>query len=119
MIICPYCQQSEQQIKDGLNASGSQRYRCKGCQRRYTPEPIEQGYADSVRQQAVALYVDGINFRRIARHLKVNHQTVINWVNAHSAQLPTTPPLPNKAPNIIELDEVFTFIGDKKTKPTS
>jgi len=65
------------------------------------------------------MYIDGMNFRRIARHLKVNHQTVINWINAHAAAVPTTPPLPDSKPNIVELDEVFTFIGDKKTKPTS
>src|SRR5438045_5834151 len=98
MNTCPYCHSSEKQIKDGLNASCSQRYRCKICQRHYTPEPKEQGYEEDVRQRAVQLYVDGMNFRRIARHLKVNHQTVINWVNAHSAQLPTRPPLPDKAP---------------------
>jgi len=48
-----------------------------------------------VRQQAVQLYGDGMNFRRIARHLGVNHQTVINWVNAYSAQLPAQPPQPD------------------------
>ena len=72
-----------------------------------------------MREQAVQMYVDGMNFRRIARHLKVNHQSVINWVNAHAATIAATPPLPDKKPNIVELDELFTFVGDKKTKPTS
>jgi len=119
MMKCPYCETSENQVKDGLNGSGSQRYRCKSCQRRYTPEPHKQGYEQALRQKAVELYVDGLNFRRIARHVKVNHHTVINWVNAHAASLPSTPPLPDKTPNIVELDEVFTFTWDKKTKPTS
>jgi transposase-like protein len=119
MIKCPYCQRSETQVKDGLNGSGSQRYRCKACQRRYTPEPQQHGYNEDLRQSAVKMYVDGMNFRRIARHLKVNHQSVINWVNAHVAQVPTTPPVADKKPNIVELDELFTFIGDKKTGPTS
>src|SRR5215468_2890382 len=110
MIKCAYCEQSERQVKDGLNGSGSQRYRCQGCRRRYTPEPHEHGYSDTLHQRAVELYADGMNFRRIARHLKVNHQTNINWINAHTAQLPTTPPLPDKKPNIVELDEVFTFV---------
>jgi transposase-like protein len=26
--------------------------------------------------------VDGLNLRRIARHLDVNHQSVANWINA-------------------------------------
>ena len=116
---CPYCGSSENQVKDGMNGSGSQRYRCKSCGRRHTPEPHGQGYEQALRQKAIELYVDGMNFRRIARHLKVNHQTVINWVNAHAANIPTTPPLLDKKPNIVELDEVFTFVGDKKTKSTS
>jgi transposase-like protein len=71
-----------------------------------------------VRQQAVRWYVDGMNYRRIARHLGVHHQTVINWTNAHIATLPDTPPLPSEV-TVVEQDELFTFIGEKKTKSTS
>jgi len=62
--------------------------------------------------------VEGVNFRRIARQLKVNHQSVINWVNAHAGKLPEQPPVPDKV-TTVELDEVFTFLGKKKTKSTS
>jgi hypothetical protein len=58
-----------------------------------------------------------MNFRRVARHLGVSHQTVINWINAHVATLPDTPPLPDEVGGL-EQDELFTFIGEKKTKPT-
>ena len=118
MNTCPNCQQTQGQIKIGLTESGSQRYRCKDCGRRYTPEPRVQGYPETVRQQAVRLYVDGMNFRRIARHLGVHHQTVINWIKAHHAGLPTSPPQPEEV-GVIEQDELFTFIGHKKTKSTS
>src|SRR6185369_15285460 len=117
MSQCPHCQTSENQIKIGFNASGSQRYRCKHCGRKYTPEPKEVGYPEAQRQQAVQWYVDGMNFRRIARHLGVHHQTVINWIHAHIATLPETPPLPDEV-SVIEQDELFTFIGSKKTKST-
>ncbi len=118
MNQCPYCQETRQQVKAGLNDSGSQRWRCKVCGRRYTPEPKPQGYPDAVREQAVQMAVDGVNFRRIARHLKVNHQSVINWVNAHASQLPDAPPVPEKV-TTVELDEVFTWVGKKKTKSSS
>ena len=62
------------------------------------------------------MYVDGINLRRIGRILGVNHQSVANWVKAHSEKLPV-PPVPDQVENA-ELDELFTFIGDKKTKST-
>ena len=58
------------------------------------------------------MYVDGGNFRRIARHLKVSHRTVSLWVNAHAETLPAAP-VPG-AVKEAERDELFTFIGDKK-----
>ena len=112
----PYCQNNERQVKVGFNPSGSQRYECKACGRKYTPSPKEQGYPEDMRQQAVRLYGDGMNFRRIGRQLGVHHQTVINWINAHSAQL-TPAPVPDTV-TVIEQDELYTFIGHKKTKST-
>jgi len=67
--------------------------------------------------QAVRFYTDGMNLRRVARHLGVNHQSVANWVNAYAAQLPSAPQPENV--DIIEMDEVFTFIGEKKTRSSS
>jgi hypothetical protein len=34
---------------------------------------------------------DGLNYRRIARHLGVDHKSMMNRVKAHSAQLPPAP----------------------------
>jgi hypothetical protein len=53
-----------------------------------------------------------MNFRRIARHLEVHHQTVINWINAPVSSLPAAP-LPDEV-SIIEQDALFSFIGEKK-----
>jgi transposase-like protein len=119
MISCPHCQQTENQVKVGFNASGSQRYKCHNCNRKYTPNPKENGYPQEIRLQAVQMYVDGMNYRRIGRTLGVNHQSVINWVNAHVAQLPDDPPLPDSPLEVAELDELFTFVGAKKTKRSS
>jgi len=45
--------------------------------------------------------------------LKVNHQSVANWVKEYSEQLPDAQ-VPEK-PKVAELDELFTFVGKKKT----
>ena len=63
------------------------------------------------------MYVDGGNFRRIARHLKVHHRTVSLWVNDHAKVLPSAP-VPEEVKEA-EMDALFTFIGDKKTSSTS
>ena len=120
MIECPHYQQTEQQVKIGHNASGSQGYICKVCRRKYTPVPREDGYAEKTRQEALRLYVDGKEQRRIARTLAVSHQTVANWMKAHADSLPNTPPeVPEMTLEVSELDELFTFVADKKTKSSS
>jgi transposase-like protein len=83
------------------------------CGRKYTPEPKRHGYADAVRKQALQLYVDGINLRRIARHLGLHHRTVSLWIKASAANLPALP-VPEEV-KTAEMDELFTFIGNKKT----
>lgn len=116
MITCPYCEANTQQIKVGKNDSGSQRMKCQVCGRRYTPEPKEHGYPETMRRQAIEWYVDGMNLRRIARHLKIHHKTVMLWVNAYAEHLP--PPAVPALSEVIEQDELFTFIGEKKTPST-
>ncbi len=87
------------------------------CLRKYTPAPKQHGYPESVRQRALEMYVDGINLRRIARFLKLHHRTVSLWVKSHAETLPPAP-VPEQV-QTAELDELFTFVGDKKTKSIS
>jgi hypothetical protein len=58
-----------------------------------------------------------MNLRRIAGHLGVHHQSVANWAKAHAQKLPEAP-VPKEVENA-EMDELFTFIGEKKTRSTS
>jgi transposase-like protein len=112
MSECPHCQRTEHQVKNGMTKFGSQRYKCKVCQRIYTPDPKQQGYPDVIRQKAIQLYVDGMSLRAIGRHLGVDHKSVGHWAKAHAAKLPDAP-VPNDVNNA-ELDELYTFVGSKK-----
>jgi transposase-like protein len=85
-----------------------------GC--KHTPEKKHHGYDATLRQQAIRLYVDGLNLRRTGRHLGVHHSTISIWVKAHVNQLAQTPQ-PQKV-KTAERDEWFTFLGNKKTKST-
>jgi transposase-like protein len=119
MITCPHCHRSTHQVKNGRTPAGSQRYLCRACRRKYTPAPQPQGYGADLRRRAVQLYVDGMNLRRIGRTLGVVHQTVANWVAAHADALPAQPPQPDSPVETAELDELYTFVGHKKTWPMS
>ena len=70
---------------------------------------------------ALKLYLEGNGFRRIGRLLSVNHQSVVNWVNAFHAQLRARKlalPAPGEV-STLEMDELFTFIGAKKSRRLS
>ena len=114
---CPKCHTEGKQNKDGFTAQGSQRYRCKVCGARYTPEPKEAGYSEEIRMRAVRMYADGAGFRQIGRQLNVCHVSVMNWVKAYAARLPDAP-MPSEVDDV-EMDELYTFIGNKKTGSTS
>ena len=118
MIQCPHCSSPEQQTKSGHTRTGSQRYKCRECQRSYTPDPKPLGYPDETKREAVRLYLEGTNFRRIGRILGVNHQSVVNWVNSYHAALPPAEQAA-AAPETLEMDELFTFVGSKKRGRTS
>jgi len=71
----------------------------------------------AIRQKAIKLYIDGAGLRRTGRQVGVHHQTVANWAKEQAEQLPEVPvPAEVKA---AEFDEIFTFIGDKKTESIS
>jgi len=63
------------------------------------------------------MYVDGAGLRRTGRQLGIHHQTVANWAKEEAEQLPEAP-MPAKV-KTAEFDELFTYIGDKKTASTS
>ena len=84
---------------------------------KYTPEPKAWAYDEQTRHKALELYVDGMSLRRIARHLGVHHRTVSLWVKAKVSNLPPAP-VP-EAVKVAEMDELFTFIGEKKSRSTS
>lgn len=114
---CPYCHAEVKQHKAGWNPSGSQRYRCGVCERAYTPKAKPRGYPAETRLLAVRMYMEGNSQRAIGRILKVCQQSVANWINGYAESLPAEQK-PEKV-QIAELDELYTFIGEKKTEFTS
>ena len=121
MIACPHCQDSSRQVKAGFTRTRSQRYQCQLCRRQYTPQPRPLGYGDQTKEMALKLYLEGNGFRRIGRLLSVNHQSVVNWVNAFHAQLKVSGmalPVPGEV-GTLEMDELFTFVGAKKSRHLS
>jgi transposase-like protein len=49
----PHCQSKEEQVKAGFNTSGSQRYKCNKCQKRYTITQVDRATRCSVEWDVV------------------------------------------------------------------
>ena len=116
---CPHCEEARNQVKNGKTSSGSQLYKCKNCHRKYTPKPKKRGYSKAKQEQALRLVLDGNSQRQAARHVGVSHGTVANWFREYADSLPDDLPIPTDKVEIAEQDELFTFVGRKKNKPTS
>ena len=118
MKACQQCGSSAI-VKNGKYPSGSQRFKCRACGQVTTPQPNRNGYDDHTRTTALRLTLEGNSFASAGRVLEINPQTVANWVKIHVDSLPEQPAKPRGEPEQVEVDELFTFIGSKKTGPTS
>ncbi len=111
MIIdsCPKCK-SKNFRKDGIVKS-KQRYLCKDCKHRFTVGQI--GKPNDLKRNALVLYLEGLGFRSIGRYLNVSHVAVFNWIKSFGEKLDE---FRNPGDiDVIELDEMHTYIGSKKT----
>ena len=108
---CPKCG-GKVFCKDGI-VGGRQRYLCKSCSYRYTVEQ-RSGTADAaIRRQALELYLEGLGLRSIGRILKFSNVSILNWIRAFGKALPEI--RKDEPVRIMELDEMHTYIGSKKT----
>ena len=99
-------------VKSGV-IKGEQRYKCKGCGCNFTVEIKSTAKPSSMKKDALHLYLEGLGFRSIARFLKVSHVSVYNWIKAFGSNVAELQA--NEKMEIVELDEMHTYIMSKKT----
>ena len=114
MPACPKCSCSEV-VKNGKHL-GRQRYRCKSCAFQYT-RTTSRGRPASEKATAVLLYTLGLSLNCIARMFKVTTPAVLRWVRLF-AEKSYEKPEPAEAV-IVELDEMWHYLGSKKTNSGS
>ena len=107
---CPRCG-SSRYIKDG-QSNGRQRYECKQCQYHYTVTRRSNERPAETRQLALDMYLEGLGFRAIGRLLNVSNTAVLGWVKKYGKSVEL--PVPDEPLEVAELDEMHTFVGQKK-----
>ncbi len=108
---CPRSLSSEK-IKNGF-VRGLQRYECKECSYSYTVEKRSGEYSKATKRKALQLYLEGLGFRSIGRILGVSNVSVLNWIRDFGEKVKSLQS-ENKAIEYVELDEVHSYIGNKK-----
>ena len=109
MNQCPKCK-SESFCKDGI-VKQKQRFKCKGCNFRFTVDQI--GKPDTLKRNALILYLEGLGFRSIGRILNISHVAAYNWIKTYGEKLEELRASTNI--EVVEMDEMHTYIGSKKT----
>ena len=89
-----------------------QRYQCKHCRYRYTVEKKSDVKSPETRQLALNMYLEGLGFRAIGRLLKVSHTAVFYWVKQAGESI--TLPVEDNPVDVVEVDEMHTYVGKKK-----
>jgi transposase-like protein len=111
IMQCPRCG-SENHCKDGI-VQGRQRYKCKECKYHYTVFKKSDVKSSNTKRMAFEMYLEGLGFRAIGRILRISYGTVYQWVKQWGSRLEL--PKRNEAIEFVELDEMHTYVGSKKT----
>ena len=90
-----------------------QRYKCKDCWYYYTVLQKSDVKSIETRRMAFQMYLEGLGFRAIGRILKISYGTVYQWIKQWGANLEL--PKRNEMIEVVELDELHTYVGSKKT----
>ena len=121
---CPHCESSNiRKFGTRKTTMGlKQRWICKDCNKRFVNEPVNhiKGNLDAVTI-AMDLYMRGVSYRGIREHLKqflglkVNHGTIMRWVNDYMAKINSH--VANFKPQVSDLwnaDEQFIKVKGKE-----
>ena len=108
---CPRCE-SIDDCKAGI-LRGNQRYRCKSCKYHYTVVKRRNEKSEETKKLALPMYLEGLGFRAIGRLLEISYGTVYQWVRKYGQE--QSLPQSHKPVQVMELDELHTYVGSKKT----
>jgi transposase-like protein len=110
---CVYCKKSGEVTKAGFERK-KQRYWCKSCARHFTEHP-PRGASIEVKQRAIEMYREGLGLRSIGRLLGYSQVSIMKWVEQGAEVVKSQAAAPQTSDqDVIELDELWHYVGRKK-----
>lgn len=99
-------------IKKNGNSAGKQRYMCKECGKTFFETAPK--FSEETKNKAILMYVNNVGVRKTALFIGCSRTTISNWVKKARERLDKM--LDKSEPNysekvdIIELDEIYTYV---------
>lgn len=107
---CPRCDGTDL-IKRGRKA-GHQRYVCRACGRYCTDS--QPRFSAQTKAMAIEMYMNSMGIRAIGRVLGASPAAVLKWIRKEHAalqqKLAYAAPVDTGEPDVIEMDEIYTYI---------
>ncbi len=108
-MVCRHCG-SCNIIRNGRQG-GVQRFHCRSCQRYSRKRPPK--FSAETRALALDMHLNNVGIRKIARFTGASPATIITWIRKAYDALAAKKalaPINETAPDIIEMDEIYTFV---------
>jgi len=118
-MVCPQCESADL-IKRGRK-NGYQRFVCRSCGRYSTDR--QPKFSAQTKAQAIRMYMNSMGIRAIGRVLNASPAAVLIWIRKEHAalqqRLGQTEPVEAEPPDIIEMDEIYTYVQKNSVAPSS
>jgi transposase-like protein len=117
-MICPDCSGTDLR-RAGLK-KGAQRYQCRACGRYCTDRAPK--FSAETKALAVQMYLNGMGIRAIGRVLNASPAGVLKWIRkehgvVQERMAQRSLPAQRDAPDIIEMDEIYTYVQKNGSGP--
>ena len=110
---CKACNDEINQIKAGKTKAGTKKYKCKICGKYYTPESKKRRSSEESKKQAIKLYLEGNSGRAVGRILEIGKNMCLYWIRKYAKNIEPKE-TPNTRVNVMEIDELYSFVERKK-----
>ncbi|MDC9623944.1 IS1 family transposase [Xenorhabdus sp. XENO-7] len=111
-VVCRYCHKAEEVKGHGKGSSGHPRYHCYACRKTFQLNYTYQACKPGVKEQITDMAINNGGIRDTARVLNVG----INTVKLEPRQVTTRPLAGSEIHIICEIDEQWSFVGNKKNQ---
>ncbi len=116
VLLCRQCR-SHNVIKHGRDKRGVQRFLCHDCHATFQKLEDDRSYTEDFKSQVLASYHERASMRGVSRIFGISRETLNGWLKKAKNLPPLTAPLrPATEGDVLELDELWSFVHQRKNK---